>query len=159
MLRLLALGVNTLIFSLSALKKLQAMLTSGHPLMGAGRLYPGWLLPLALVQEVSMVVLLHVDRPIGVLGCFAFIGGIAHAQLSGPIKAPVPLAVVALATLNLAAGGAAGGGRISARLGLSHGRAGVQPGGLLLLGALACAAGAAFGAAAAAANAPLPKQA
>ena len=149
--------VCTFIFSISSIVKLKSLLSiDGHFLMGAGRLYPGWLLPLALVHEVAIVVLLQTDCPLAVCAASAFIGGISHAQASpgGPMsrvgpKALVPLVVVACATIGLTAHAGDTAGPLSKRLGVAR----LQPLGLLLLGTVCGAAGAAFGIVAAASSA------
>ena len=82
-----SLGIDIAIFSLSALRKVRDLSSAdGHPLMGVGRLYPSWMLPLGLAHEVATVALLALDRPLGVLGCWAFIGGILHAQRRRPAR-------------------------------------------------------------------------
>lgn len=93
--------VATLILCLSALRKVKDIVSvlrglDGHFLMGPGKLYPGWLLPFAFLHEVTTVVLLWVDRSIGVLMSFAFVGGILHAQFSpgGPFELSGPIALV-----------------------------------------------------------------
>ena len=123
----IALAINTFVFTMSALKKLKDLLSSdGHGMMGPGRAYPAWLLPVALVHEVVMVVLLHVDRPLGVLACCAFIGGVLHATGSsgGPIEkvgpaGAIPAVLVALCTLVLAGAGTEPAGPVSRLLGIS----------------------------------------
>ena len=83
----LPIAINTAIFTLSALRKVADLLGKGHFLMGPGKLYPGWLLHAALVTELATLVLLWKDRPLGVLGSAAFLGGVCHANLSpgGPL--------------------------------------------------------------------------
>jgi len=150
-----SLGIDIAIFSLSALRDLSS--ADGHPLMGVGRLYPSWMLPLGLAHEVATVALLALDRPLGVLGCWAFIGGILHAQASpaGPFahagaKALIPVAVVCLATLKQTPSAAESCGTLSSRLGLGR----LRPRGMVLLGAATCAAGFGFASMIAAANRP-----
>ena len=69
------------------MRKVHDLLGNGHFLMGPGKLYPGWLLPIALATELATLVLLWVDRPLGVLGSAAFLGGVCHANFSpgGPL--------------------------------------------------------------------------
>ena len=148
--------IDIAVFSLSALRKVRDLTSAdGHPLMGAGRLYPGWMLPLGLAHEVATVSLLAwFDPPLGVLGCWAFIGGILHAQASpvGPFahagpKALIPVAVVCLATF-MQASTAESCGPLSRRLGLGR----LRPRGMVLLGAATCAAGFGFASMIASAN-------
>lgn len=74
--QLIPLALNTVVFSVSAIRKLLDLRSDqGHFMMGPGRIYPAWLLPVAFVQEITMLVLLYVDRPLGVLVCCSFIGG------------------------------------------------------------------------------------
>ena len=148
--------VNTLIFSISAVRKVKDLLSTGHFLMGPGKIYPGWLLPVALVHECANLLLLFVDRPAGVLGCCAFIGGIAHAQTqpTGPfakvgLKALGPLVLVCLGSLAVALTATDTPGPISNHLGFAR----LRPQGLVLLGVAASAGGFVFGSILAAANA------
>ena len=145
----LPIAINTAIFTLSALRKVADLLGKGHFLMGPGKVYPGWLLPAALVTELATLVLLWVDRPLGVLGSAAFLGGVCHANFSpgGPLalvgpKALLPLIVAVGSTMALSRDCAYRPGPASRRLGLPQ-----RP---LGIGALAVAAGVvgfAFGAA------------
>lgn len=97
--QVVSLWLTTLLFSASLLKKFQdSRDVDGHPLFGLDRLYPAWLLPAAATQELVMIVLLHVDRPLGVLNCFVFLGGVCHAQASkgGPWDQHGPIALLPL---------------------------------------------------------------
>ena len=141
--------ISTAVFTLSAMRKVHDLLGNGHFLMGPGKLYPGWLLPIALATELATLVLLWVDRPLGVLGSAAFLGGVCHANFSpgGPLalagrKALLPLILVAGSTMALSRECACCPGPASRCLGLPQQSLGI--------GALAVAAGAlgfAFGAA------------
>ena len=136
----LPIAINTAMFSLSALRKVADLLGKGHFLMGPGKLYPGWLLPAALVTELATLVLLWVDRPLGVLGSAAFLGGVCHASFSpgGPLALVGPMALLPLivtvgSTIALSRECACRPGPASRRLGLLQ-----RP---LGIGALAGAAG------------------
>ena len=150
MLYLIPLALNTLIFSISASRKLRDLLSAeGHFLMGPGRVYPGGLLPIALAHEVAMLMLLYIDRPLGVLGCCAFVGGIWHANCSigGPItkfgaKGAVPAAIVSCCTMALTLCGTTTAGPLSRRLGLGR----LQPLGMMTAGAVVSLGGFGFGA-------------
>eukprot|EP01062_Namystynia_karyoxenos_P056622 TRINITY_DN47551_c0_g1_i1.p1 TRINITY_DN47551_c0_g1~~TRINITY_DN47551_c0_g1_i1.p1 ORF type:complete len:182 (+),score=64.19 TRINITY_DN47551_c0_g1_i1:78-548(+) len=72
-----------------------------HALFGPGKLYPGWFAYVAGVQELLTVVLLHVDRPLGLLGCAALLGGICYTLMlpKGPVAHKGPVAAVPCAVL------------------------------------------------------------
>ena len=153
MLETAALVVSTLIFTLSAVRKARDLISpTGHALMGSGKLYPGWLLPLALVHEIAMLLLLHLERPLGIVLTFAFIGGIIHAQASpgGPYekagrKALIPLAIVVGSAIALSltySPASVAAGSFSQRYYLDK----IGPAGMLETGAAAVIGGFAFGA-------------
>ena len=145
-----ALSLNTILFSVSATRKVKDLLSAdGHFLMGPGRVYPGALLPMALAHEVAMLVLLFVDRPLGVLGCCAFVGGVWHANCSpgGPMDklgrlGAAPAIIVSCCTIVLALLGTDAGGPLSRRLGVAR----LQPLGMVAAGAVVALGGFCFGA-------------
>ena len=65
-----ALVVLTALLCLSLATKVQGL----SPLYGPNKLYAGGLLPLSEVYEIGTLALLYVDRPIGVIALFAYIG-------------------------------------------------------------------------------------
>ena len=65
-----ALVVLTTLLCLSLATKVQGL----SPLYGPNKLYAGGLLPLSEVYEIGTLALLYVDRPIGVIALFAYIG-------------------------------------------------------------------------------------
>ena len=145
MLRSIPLLVTTAIFTLSAGRKLKDLLSAnGHFMMGHGKVYPAWLLPVAFVQEVTMLTLLVIDRPAGVIGCFAFIGGILHANgcPGGPIdklgaKGAVPAVIVMMSTTALALQGNGHAGPVSRLIGVNK----LSAAGLLAAGGAASICG------------------
>lgn len=149
-------GLHALVFAASAVRKAKDLQSAeGHFLMGVGKLYPGWMLPIAFAHESTILGLLYVDRPMAMVASAAFIGGICHAQ-STPIgpwaklgpKLLIPVAIVILTTVALALTAADSAGPISRRLALDR----LSSIGLLLTGLATGAAGATFAAALAAAN-------
>lgn len=153
--------LTTLIFMVSAYRKLKDIQSKdGHFLMGPGRIYPSWLLPVALAQEVTMLLLLHIDRPIGILLCSAFIGGIMHANFhkDGPIfkigvLAGAPGFLVAICTLVMACKGHEMAGAISELIGAWH----FDFPGLLVFSTVMMFCGFGFGILAASMNQHVPK--
>ena len=81
-----ALVVLTALLCLSLATKVQGL----SPLYGPNKLYAGGLLPLSEVYEIGTLALLYVERPIGVIALFAYIG---HAPSAGSWPWPRPLVV------------------------------------------------------------------
>ena len=81
-----ALVVLTALLCLSLATKAQGL----SPLYGPSKLYAGGLLPLSEVYEIGTLALLYVDRPIGVIALFAYIG---HAPSAGSWPGPRTLVV------------------------------------------------------------------
>ena len=86
-----ALVVLTALLCLSLATKVQGL----SPLYGPNKLYAGGLLPLSEVYEIGTLALLYVDRPIGVIALFAYIG---HAPSAGSWPGPRTLVVTPTAT-------------------------------------------------------------
>ena len=75
-----ALWVLTALLCLSVASKAQGYPLYGNsPLYGPGKLYARGLVPLSAVYEIGTLALLYVDRPIGVVALFAYIGGTPSA--------------------------------------------------------------------------------
>ena len=72
--------VLTALLCLSVASKAQGYPLYGNsPLYGPGKLYARGLVPLSAVYEIGTLALLYVDRPIGVVALFAYIGGTPSA--------------------------------------------------------------------------------
>ena len=149
MIRKLPLVLSVALFLISAYRKVRDMMSSeGHFMMGPGRPYPAFMLYVAFAQELSLLVLLFVDRPLGTLLMSGFIGGILHANThpispvgKGGAKGAVPVVLVALSAVWLALQGTNGAGPFSRRLGLTR----LRPAGMLLVALVAMAGGGTFG--------------
>lgn len=96
---LVAKGVLGLVFTASALGKVKALVTgSAHDLMGEGKPYPGFLLPVAVVHELVTVFAIYGDMPLALFLSCGFLGGVTHAQLlpNGPYAKAGPKALIPL---------------------------------------------------------------
>jgi hypothetical protein len=97
-------GALCLIYGLSVLGKVKAMLGAGHPAFGPGKCYPSALLPGVVVLETATIALLLTgDVEAGLLGSAAMLGGVLYTQVL-PVGPFAKMGAKALLPMLLAGG-------------------------------------------------------
>ena len=79
-----AYGLLGLVYTASGAGKLKGLVTgAGHAAMGAGKRYPGWFLPIAIVHEFATVGAMAAgEKGLALIGSAGFVGGVFYTSLN-----------------------------------------------------------------------------